>query len=467
MTLSERAQKGNYTKATGGAEAKTDAQLYYDTAQDILDNYQFRVYGDTGKVILYDDTKGIYIPDDGFLGQTIYAALGPQATVKAQREIKNFVTFARRILREETCGAVRFKQDDNGRTLGLMLHVCNGWLDLTTLELNPHTADIVSLATLPVEYDPKAIPREFIRILREALTREYCMLFIKTIGNLLIPDCRYEKITYCVGKGHNRKSTLLKAVLNGVIGKGNYSSVPPQAFAYDKFAGADLENMLANVVFDLQAHVIKDAGVLKTVVSGDPIRVQRKYGQPYTMRPIAKHIMIANDIPESTDKTHAYWRRQSVIPFYTTFEEDTTIEARLSTEAEKSGILNLMICGMRRLLQDGFSEMNVEKVKSLYEYNGLTVRDFQEQECIINVEDQSKENSTLGSRMQSAYLTFEEKKRGKPVDSKEADYLTRVLGEELKKQGVKKRAFGQRGQQKNYYVGIRLKKEALTGQATL
>jgi P4 family phage/plasmid primase-like protien len=463
--LSERAQKGNFTKATGG---KNDtAHLYFNTTQELMETFAFRVYGDTQEIIVYDDDRGYYVPENGLLREQIYLRLGVEATTKAQREIKNFITAARLFDREEDCGAIKEKKDDEGRTVGSLLHVRNGWLDLMTGELLPHTREIVSTAVLPVSYDKNAIAREFIKVMREALTRDYAMLFLKTIGNLLIPDCRYEKITYLVGKGHNRKSTLMKAIVHGVLGRGNYCCVPPQDFAKDKFAAADLDGKLANVVFDLEAHRITDTGVLKTVISGDPIRVQRKFGQAHQIRPVAKHIMIANDIPESDDKSHAYWRRQNVIPFYTTFEEDKTIEARLSTDEERSGILNLMICGMRKLLHDGFNEIDIAKVRTLYEYNGITARDFLEHECFVNVEDHSIENKASSSALQVAYIAFETRKRGRPVDNMEKDYLTRVLGEELKKIGVKKEKKGPRGSQKYYYIGLRLKSEALSGQATL
>lgn len=447
---------------------RTTKEIYLDIAYNLMSRYTFKVLNDTREILVYNEETGVYSPEKGKILQFIHKELREESTPQAERDIMHHIIAACMFDRSEICGAVRVKEcKECHQIISMQLHVQNGWLDLETLQLFPHTPDIISTSTLAVHYNKNAVAGQFIKIMKEALPREYCMLFIKTIGNLLVPDCRFEKITYCVGKGHNRKSTLVKAVVLGILGKANFCNIPPQAFAKDRFAAADLDGKIANVVFDLEAYKITDAGVLKTVISGDPIRVQRKYGQPYTIRPIAKHIMIANDIPETDDNTHGYWRRQNVIPFYTTFEEDRNIETRLSTDSERSGILNLMICGMRKLLQDGFDEIDVEKVRRLYEYNGLTVREFLENECIINIEDESRKNTTLAIVMQTEYIAFETKRRSRPLDTGEQDYLVRILGEELKKLGVKKRALGPRGQQKNHYVGIQLKSCALAGQRIL
>src|SRR5581483_10936564 len=104
----------------------------------------------------------------------------------------------------------RERGDFIGAIDGKMLHVDNGWLNMDTLELEPETPDRLSVAKLRTPYDEKAAPVEFVKMIMQALPDiEHRKQLLKVMGNLLVPDCRYEKATMLVGEGHNRKSSTL------------------------------------------------------------------------------------------------------------------------------------------------------------------------------------------------------------------------------------------------------------------
>jgi phage/plasmid-associated DNA primase len=58
----------------------------------------------------------------------------------------------------------------------------------------------------------------------------------------------------------------------------------------------------------LKAEKLTNMGIFKMLLSGDAIRAQKKHGQPFDFRNIAKLIFSANEIPESNDQTYAYFK---------------------------------------------------------------------------------------------------------------------------------------------------------------
>ena len=242
-----------------------------------------------------------------------------------------------------------------------------------------------------------------------------------------------------------------------------------QQLAEDRFAPAQLYHKMVNAVADLKASKIIDSGRFKELVSGDLIEAQRKDEHAFLMENYSKMIFSANEIPPSTDQTNAYFRRWSIIPFLKTFERDPTLHERLNTEEEKSGILNLMLYGRRLLLAEGFDEIPLEKVRTMYNKNASAIKDFIEQECILNITNEDTDNRTLTLDIQEAYFDYQAKLRKRGLDASERDYLKRQLGQELEKLGVERKALRDKrtGTRPYYYLGITLKANIRRGSADI
>jgi phage/plasmid-associated DNA primase len=144
------------------------------------------------------------------------------------------------------------------------------------------------------------------------------------------------------------------------VGRQNTSHVALQDLDGDRFASADLYGKLVNVFADLKASKPSSTGNFKTLVSGDSVRAQRKYGQPLSFRNHAKLIFSANRIPDSDDTSHAYYKRWLILAFERTFTEitkDTNLIHKLTTNDELSGLLNLALIGLRQLERKADSEI--------------------------------------------------------------------------------------------------------------
>ncbi len=142
---------------------------------------------------------------------------------------------------------------------------------------------------------------------------------LELIGYCIYRTAKYEKALLCIGKGSNGKGTFLK-LLDRFLGPKNVSHVSLQDMNEDRFAIAGLHGKFANTFADLKSGKLTTAGNFKMLVSGDFTRAQKKYGQPFEFSSYAKLIFSANEIPQSEDKTFAYYRRWIIFFFEKVFD---------------------------------------------------------------------------------------------------------------------------------------------------
>jgi phage/plasmid-associated DNA primase len=104
----------------------------------------------------------------------------------------------------------------------------------------------------------------------------------------------------------------------------------------------------------------------------------------------AKLIFSANKIPETDDKSYAYYRRWLILAFEKVFEDeakDIKLIEKLTAPEELSGLLNLALIALKQLRKDnGFKDVSVEKVRKEYEEKSNIVKAFLEANCKIDME---------------------------------------------------------------------------------
>jgi P4 family phage/plasmid primase-like protien len=248
------------------------------------------------------------------------------------------------------------------------INLRNGRLNWRSGNLELHSPDIFEVAQLPVVYDPNAVCPHFDRYLETTLEPEIIPLVEEVIGYCLIPDTRFEKAVMCVGGGGNGKSVLLDTI-TALQGNENASAVALQDLEDNRFSVAELYGKLANIFADLDNRALNSSSIFKTLVTGDRITAERKFGQPFSFRPFARLIFSANSLPPCKDRTHAFYRRWLIIPFERTFEgKNADNELRLKLRNELPGILNRALRGLQRLFTEGkFTEPQAVKA-ALEEY---------------------------------------------------------------------------------------------------
>jgi putative DNA primase/helicase len=156
--------------------------------------------------------------------------------------------------------------------------------------------------------------------------------------------------------------------------------VPLQTLDGNRFSTSLLEHKLANLSADLPKKALKDTGIFKMLTGGDTLNSERKFMDVTTFENYAKLIFSANKLPSTNDDTNAFFRRWVFLMFNKRFEDkpvegeamvaqkDVRIKDKLTTPSELSGLLNLSLAGLERLLENSefTSSKSIEETRKAY-----------------------------------------------------------------------------------------------------
>ena len=310
-------------------------------ARFLIDFFHFITLVDSGEIYWYDD--GVYRPHgDVVIKVFLELIYGEEDAVKIANKVLELVKIQTYIERE--------KLDPKN-----LIAVENGVIDLRTLEFKPHDPKYLLLQKLPVKYDPNADCPKIKKFMREVMHPEDIPVAEEWIGYCLLKDNPFQKAFCALGDGANGKSTFLM-LIRRFLGVENVASISLQMLEKNRFAAAELYGKLANIYADLPDEALRSTGIFKMLVAGDPITAERKFQNPFTFRPYAKLIFSANKLPETRDDTDAFFRRWILINFPNKFEGDKAdphILKKITTPEELSGLLNLALKALKRLLEQG------------------------------------------------------------------------------------------------------------------
>ncbi|HJT47205.1 MAG TPA: phage/plasmid primase, P4 family [Nitrososphaeraceae archaeon] len=412
---------------------------------ELMENHTFKTIVDEEKILYYDSNKGLYVPTGEWIIKRQSEETCPKISSHEVQEVINHI--------KRRTGVERSKFDSNPSILNLQ----NGLLNIETGEFIEHSSDYLSVAQLPVTFDPKAKCPKILKFLGQVLSPQDVFTAMQVIGYCLYKSNKYEKAIMLCGPGSNGKGVFIK-LIEALVGLDNTSHVPLQDLEKDKFAPADLYGKLVNTFADLKAEKLSTTGMFKTLVSGDTIRAQRKYGHPFSFRNYAKLFFSANKIPESDDKSYAYYKRWLILTFDMVFEgdtKDTRLIDKLTTKEELSGLLNLAIIALWQLHKHrGFRDISVERIRHAYEENANTVKAFLDAKCVIDLTE--SEYYTLSTNVYNEYFIFCKERKERPLEMN-------VFGKKLAEQGIVNERIRYYGQREHCYIGIKLRSD-LRGQ---
>lgn len=216
------------------------------------------------------------------------------------------------------------------------------------------------------------------RFLDRSLPDKQLQLVLQeAMGSVLVKKgaSKQEKIFCLWGFGQNGKSVIQDA-LRGVLGGDNnyFSAIAMKDlvnecnghFNVDRIVGK-----LVNFCSDVSANIFSSEKA-KIIISRETILASKKKMTPYETDDLPVQFCCLNKLPETSD--FAENRRVMVIPFYTSIpssEVDPALCNKLRDEYP--GILNWMISGARRYVNNGYKFTRCEAVNNvLLEYKKLT-----------------------------------------------------------------------------------------------
>jgi putative DNA primase/helicase len=315
-------------------------------AQELLKEFRFAATGEKSKVWTYKTDRGIW-EDDG--AELIHR----EVTKRLKDKFRNHHV-------SETVAYIRYMNYINQDLFGGSLYkivVRNGVLDLNTCKLTDFAPDLYEINCIPVIYDPDAKCPKITKFLNEVLPPKDFDTIIEVIGYCLLKSYPIARIIILVGKGENGKSQLI-IIIKNFLGRKNTSKLTLQQIAENTFAPAQLHGKLANLAADIPSTPIKYTGIIKTLTGGDELTAHHKYFAMFDFLNYAKLIFSVNEVPPTDDATPAWLRRPILINCPNTFpagDPDTilSIGDKISTDEEFSGLLNLAVPGLQRLLRQG------------------------------------------------------------------------------------------------------------------
>ncbi len=266
-----------------------------------------------------------------------------------------------------------------------VINLENGLLDVRTKELKPHAPDFFSTIRIPLTYDTQADCPRIKQFLTEILKEEHISTIEELFGYCLVPDYTIHRAFLFTGFGANGKSTLIE-VLKNFIGKDNCSNLSLQALEYQRFAVADLYGKLANLYADIPSTKMEHVGLFKMLTGGDTIGAEKKFRDRFGFNNCARLVFSTNKPPKVDEDTLAFWRRWIMINLPNKFEGDkvdTQILDKLTTKQEFSGLLNVALQGLERLLsKHHYSyEPSPDEVAERYRKASDSVFSFVEDKC--------------------------------------------------------------------------------------
>ena len=303
--------------------------------------------GDASPCWVYQAPKGIWVPRGKELIEELVTR-GMSQFFKSR--ILNEVV---RIIRNST----RNEDVKLGRMAPSRIVMANGVFDMDTgtfsLKFNP---DDYQLVALPYEYDAKADCPRFKHFLKEICpNKEDRLALVEFMGYCMVHHHRIHTFIVLVGSGENGK-TRFCGVLIEMLGRENITGMTIQQLAHDRFMTASLLDKLANVCPDIPDAPIKSTGRIKALTGEDPIQVQKKHQDDFTLVNHAKLLFAANQIPVVDNPKDAWFRRVRIIEFPNQFlisdeRRDENLGVKLAVEMQ--GVFNYAVEGWQRLKAQG------------------------------------------------------------------------------------------------------------------
>lgn len=257
--------------------------------------------------------------------------------------------------------------------------LANGVYDRKFKQLRPHESKYRFTYQFPIIYDPNATCPKTSAFLDQILTEDQRLTVEEWLGYYFYRNYMFKKALIFVGEGDTGKTTLLE-VIDHLLGKQNISSISLQKMSGDKFAAAHLFEKHGNLVDELSAKDISDTGAFKVATGGGSISGEYKFGNQFSFHNFSKLTFACNKIPDVTDfDDEAYFNRWMVVRFEKTIEKKIpNFIKTLTTEEERSGLFNLAMRGLDRLLEQGRFSYNKTSIDTKREMmrSGSSIASF-------------------------------------------------------------------------------------------
>lgn len=267
--------------------------------------------------------------------------------------------------------------------------VCkNGTLHLPTRALRAHSPDDYQTSAVDYDYNPAAVAPVWTHVLNslEANNPGVSAFLQEFSGYCLTTDTKHEIAVWLAGKRGSGKSTIIEG-FQAMLGQGRCGLLGLGEIEKSTFALWDAPGKTLFISTEQPANFIRSTHVINAIISGEQIRVERKYHDAYPIRPTAKILWAMNEMPRVASAEDGIMRRVKVIQFkaFVGTRDETVKEA---VRAEGPGIMNWALDGLARLTERGRFVIPkcIEDATEEFEAHNDIPRMFIEDECLTGAQ---------------------------------------------------------------------------------
>jgi len=337
-----------------------------------------------------------------------------------------------------------------------LINLRNGILDIETGELLPHDPQLWFTSVIDIEYKPDAKCPNFLKFLSEVLPPESHPTIQELLGYALYRSSYARRAFMFVGQGNNGKSVLLD-ILTRFIGEENVSNKSLQDLENNRFSVARLLGKHLNISADLPQTPLGKSEVFRALTGGDRLEAERKHQDSFSFQPYCKLVFSTNKLPPvRDDEVDAFFRRWLIVEFPYEFEDDPGKRKQIleacTTDAEKSGILNWALEGLKRLLETGkftADEGDSAKIRDRWMRETNPAYDF-----LTTHVERDPTGAIMKKNLWTRYLTWREE-QGLPPDGRQNEFSV-LVQTMFRAKSMRVRISGERVY---VWVGIRWKEQ--------
>ena len=267
---------------------------------------------DTALIYSYDFNEGIYTEQEAFINRAI-ANLEYRFDSDKYRRVYKY-------LKTQLPFLPRLEHK-------YLIAVNNGIFNIKTKQFEPFNPNYFITSKLATNYNEEALKNienikgvfDVDRWLNSIAcgNSEIVNLYWEIFTEAINPNHTREKMVVLYGEGNNGKGTFQTLITN-LIGLKNISTLTPHDFS-GEFKLEMLQGKVCNIGDDISNKYLDDMSNLMSIVTGDPVTVNRKGKSIITARYKILNIFSANRLPRVRNKSEGTYRRLLIVPFNADF----------------------------------------------------------------------------------------------------------------------------------------------------
>lgn len=334
FTIGEQWRVEN-TKIDKDGNEKTPVMNFNIISNILKKHIPMRLTGeteDTSIIYGYNFSEGIYTGQEAYINRAIAKLefrFDPRKYTQVYKFLKTQLPFSAKL------------ENKN------LIAVNNGVFNSRIKQLEPFNPKYFITSKLATNYNSHAINNY--SVIKETYfdvdkwflsiangDEELVRVLWEMINEAVNPNHTREKMAILYGEGNNGKGTF-QAMLTNLIGIENISTLTPHEFS-GEFKLEMLQGKVCNIGDDISNKYLDDVSNLMSIVTGDPVAVNRKGKSVITVRFRLFNIFSANKLPKIRNKTQGAYRRLLILPFRADFNGQVQ-DRRIKDEYLKNKII--------------------------------------------------------------------------------------------------------------------------------